>query len=199
MFGALCHTGRISHLCIRRVLTCSHRDEPALQSVKICWYVSHTWGNQCHLVTWIKTITPGWLCTQYSTNMHLRQLFWAHTHTTRSRALMTRDGRSRSYETTSSFLGLSAINKLHNMSLKELQCLVSTEKTVLEHNHNSWALRHVQNRCPVVSSSWLHPPHLLSCKTFLRIRLLFVGRMSRHALQAKCMILWGTESFQRCF
>ena len=66
-----------------------------------CWCMSHRWGNQCHLVTWIKTITPRWLCTQYSMNMHLRQLPWAHTHSTRLRALITRKGHSCSHESTS--------------------------------------------------------------------------------------------------
>ena len=66
-----------------------------------CWCVSHRWGNQCHLVTWIKTITPRWLCTQYSMNMHLQQLPWAHTHSTRLRALITRKGHSCSHESTS--------------------------------------------------------------------------------------------------
>ena len=66
-----------------------------------CWCVSHTRGNQCHLVTWIETITPRWSCTQYSMNMHLRQLPWVYTHITRSRALMTRKGHSRSHESPS--------------------------------------------------------------------------------------------------
>ena len=35
------------------------------------WYVSHTRGNWCHLVTWIGMVTPRWLCTQYDMNMHL--------------------------------------------------------------------------------------------------------------------------------
>ena len=40
-------------------------------------------------------------CTQYSMNMHLRQSPWAHTHTTRLRALITREGHSRSHESPS--------------------------------------------------------------------------------------------------
>ena len=47
---------------------------------QVCWCVSYTWENQCHLVTWIETITPKWSCTQYSMNMHLRQLTWVHNH-----------------------------------------------------------------------------------------------------------------------
>ena len=66
-----------------------------------CWCMLHTQGTQCYLVTWIKTITPQWSCTQYKMNMHLRQLPWAHTYTTRSRALMTREGHSRSHESPS--------------------------------------------------------------------------------------------------
>ena len=62
------------------------------------WCVSHTWGNQCHLVTWIGTVTPWWLCTQYNINMHLQQLPCAHTDTIRSRALMARECRSHSHE-----------------------------------------------------------------------------------------------------
>ena len=60
-----------------------------LQSVA-CWCVSHTQGNQCHLVTLIKTITLRWSCTQYSMNMHLWQLPWTHTHITRSKAVRDR-------------------------------------------------------------------------------------------------------------
>ena len=73
----------------------------ALQSVRKCWNMLHTKGNQCHLVTWIKIIAPWWSCTQCSMNMHLRQSPWAHTHTTRSRAFMTREGRSCSHESPS--------------------------------------------------------------------------------------------------
>ena len=87
------YTARIDVLTPWRVET--------LQSVKTHWYVLHTWGNQCHLMTWVKTITPRWTCIQYSMNMHLRQLPWAHTHTTRSRALMTRKGHSRSNKSPS--------------------------------------------------------------------------------------------------
>ena len=60
-----------------------------------CWCVLHTY--QCHLVTWIKTITLQWSCTQCSMNTYLRLSPWAHIHTTRSRALMTREGYSRSH------------------------------------------------------------------------------------------------------
>ena len=69
-FGALRCISRVLRLCMRRVSTCLHRDKP--KPSKTCWYVSHTWGNQCHLVTWIKTITSQWSCTQYSMNMHLQ-------------------------------------------------------------------------------------------------------------------------------
>ena len=62
------------------------------------WCMSHTRGNWCHLMTWIGIVTSRWLCTQYSMSMHLRQLPWAHTHTTRLRALMAREGRSRSHK-----------------------------------------------------------------------------------------------------
>ena len=66
-----------------------------------CWYGSHTQRNQCHWVTWIRTITQRWSCTQYSMNTHLWQSPWAYTHTTRSRALMTREGHSHSHESPS--------------------------------------------------------------------------------------------------
>ena len=63
-----------------------------------CWCMSHTRGNQHHLVTWIKTITPRWSCTQYSMNIHLWQSLWAHTHITRPRALISREGHSCSHK-----------------------------------------------------------------------------------------------------
>ena len=66
-----------------------------------CWCLSHTRGNHSHLVTWIKKITSWWSWIQYSMNMHLRHSPWAHTHTTRSRALMTWEGRSHSHESPS--------------------------------------------------------------------------------------------------
>ena len=65
------------------------------------WHLSYTRENQCHLVIWIGMVTLWWLCTQYSVNMHLQQLPWAHTHTTRSRALMAREGCSRSHKSPS--------------------------------------------------------------------------------------------------
>ena len=40
------------------------------------------------------TITPQWQYTQYDTNMHLQQSPQAHTHATRSRALMAREDYS---------------------------------------------------------------------------------------------------------
>ena len=73
----------------------------SLSKHQACWCVSYTWGNQCHLVAWIKTITLRSLCTQYNMNMHLQQSPWAHTHTTSSRALMTEEGYSRSHESPS--------------------------------------------------------------------------------------------------
>ena len=45
--------------------------------------------------------SPQWSCTQYSINMHLRQSLWAHTHTIRSKAFMTREGHSRSFKSPS--------------------------------------------------------------------------------------------------
>ena len=63
-----------------------------------CWCMLHTQGNQCHFVTWFKAITPRWSYTQYSMIMHLWQLPWARTHTTRSRALTTREGHSCSHK-----------------------------------------------------------------------------------------------------
>ena len=70
----------------------------ALQSVKQI-DTCHIHGEtKCHTVTWNKTITPQWSCTQYSMNMHLQQSPWAHTHTTRSRAFMTRQGCSCSHK-----------------------------------------------------------------------------------------------------
>ena len=68
---------------------------------QVCWCVSHTWGNQCHLVTWIKTITKRWSCTQSSMNMHLQQSPWMHTHTTRSRALVINEGHLHNHENPS--------------------------------------------------------------------------------------------------
>ena len=65
------------------------------------WHVSHTRGNRCHLVTWIGMITPQWLYTLYDMNTHLHQLPWANTHATRSKALMAREGHSRSHESPS--------------------------------------------------------------------------------------------------
>ena len=73
----------------------------AFQSVRTCWYVLHTRGNQCHLVTWIKTITQQWSCTQYSINVHLWQSPWMNNHTTRSRALVTKEDRSHSHKSPS--------------------------------------------------------------------------------------------------
>ena len=102
-FGALWRTSKVSRLCIWCALTCSYCDEPSLSKRQAYWCVSDTRGNQCHLLAWIKTITLQWSCTQYSMNMHLQQSPWAHTHTTRSRsrALMTREGYSRSHESPS--------------------------------------------------------------------------------------------------
>ena len=68
---------------------------------QVCWCVSHTQGNQCHLVTLIMTITSRWSYTQYSMNMHLWQSPWVHTYTTTSRALMTKKGHSCSHQSTS--------------------------------------------------------------------------------------------------
>ena len=87
------------HACVYSA--CQHAHARTSQSPskhQAYWCVLHTWGNQCHLVTWIETVTPRWLCTQYGMNMHIQQLPWAHKHTARSRALMARDGRSRSHE-----------------------------------------------------------------------------------------------------
>ena len=86
----ICVYGTYRHACIVT--------SRSLSKHQACWCVLHTQGNQCHLVIWIKTITSRWLCTQYSMNMHLRQSPWAHTYTTRLRALMTREGHSRSHE-----------------------------------------------------------------------------------------------------
>ena len=96
----------------------------------------------------------------------------------------------------SSNLGWSSISKLHKSSLNELQCSVSTGKTHLEFCHSSRALGHIQNKWPTVSSSWLQPSHRLSCNMFLRIRFLFVGKMSRQALRKKCLTLGGIDSYQ---
>ena len=57
-------------------------------------------------MTWIEKITPWCSCAQYSINMHLRQLPWARTHTTRSRDLITREGHTHRHESPS--------HKLHN-------------------------------------------------------------------------------------
>ena len=95
----------------------------SLSKHEACWCVSHTRGNQCHLVTWIKTITLRWSCTQYSMNMHLRQSPWVHTHTTRSRVLMTREGHSHSHESPS--------YKVHNHP-----CISRYRYTYIMHNAN---------------------------------------------------------------
>ena len=97
-YGALarfhvCVYGKYQHACIVTSRSPSKH--------QVCWCALQTWGNQCHLLTWIKTITPWWSCTQYSMNMHLRQSPWVHTHTTRSRALMTREDHSHSHESSS--------------------------------------------------------------------------------------------------
>ena len=69
---------------------------------QIYWCVLHTRGNQCHLVTWIETITPQWSCIQYKAlSMHLQQWPWVYTHNTRLGALMTRQGRSHNHESQS--------------------------------------------------------------------------------------------------
>ena len=100
--------------------------------------MSHTRGNQCHLVTWIKTITLRWSCTQYSMNMHLQQLSWAHAHTTRLRVLMTREGRSHSHENPS--------YKVHNHPRTHRQIYVYIyiyiyiyTYTCIMHNANTWS------------------------------------------------------------
>ena len=73
----------------------------ALQSIKHI-DVCHIHGEiDVTQVTWIKTITLQWSCTQYSISMHLQQFPWTHTHTTRSRALMTGEGCSHSHESPS--------------------------------------------------------------------------------------------------
>ena len=64
-------------------------------------YVTHTRGNRLHLVTWIMTITLRWQYTQYDTNMHLQQSPQAHTHATRSRALMAREDDSCNHKNSS--------------------------------------------------------------------------------------------------
>ena len=90
------------HACVYG--TCQHARARTSQSPSkhyAHWYVSHTQGNRCHLVTWIETITPRWLCTQNDMNMHLQQLLWVDTHATRSRALMVRKGHSRSHKSPS--------------------------------------------------------------------------------------------------
>ena len=90
------YTTRIDMLILRRVET-----PQSIKRVDACQCLSHTWGNHCHWVTRIGKITLWCLCTQYSMNMHLRQLPWAHTHTTRSTTLMTRDSHSCSHESPS--------------------------------------------------------------------------------------------------
>ena len=94
VFGALWRIGKVSRL-YRHARTMMSRSPSKHEP---CWCVSHIQGNQCHLVTWIKTITSLWLCTQYSMNMHLWQSPWAYTHTTRSSALMIREGHSWSHK-----------------------------------------------------------------------------------------------------
>ena len=73
----------------------------ALQSIKhidSCCINEETDVNQ---VTWIKTITLRWSCTQYTMSMHLQQFPWTHTQTTRLRALMTGESPSNSHESPS--------------------------------------------------------------------------------------------------
>ena len=63
--------------------------------------MTHTQRNRCHLATWIETVTPRWPCILYNMNMHLQQMPWAHTHATRSRAPITREGCSCNHESPS--------------------------------------------------------------------------------------------------
>ena len=76
-------------------------------------------------VTWIKTITLQWLCTQYSTNMHLQQLPWAHTHTTWSRALVISEGHLRNHKSPS--------YKVHNHPHMNMHIYIYTH-TYIMHN-----------------------------------------------------------------
>ena len=87
------------HACVYS--TCQHaraRMSRSPSNHQAYWCVSHTRGNQCYLVTCIRTIPPRLLCTHYDTNMHQQQMPWAHTHATRLSALMARKGRSRCHE-----------------------------------------------------------------------------------------------------
>ena len=77
-----------------------------LQSIKHVDACHIHWKTNVTQVTWIKTITPWWSCTQYSMNVHLQQLPWAHTYTIRSRALMISEGHSRNHK--------SPLEKGHN-------------------------------------------------------------------------------------
>ena len=93
----------------------------------------------------------------------------------------------------------SSINKHHAISLKELNRSITFGKTSLDDNQSSFALLHFQKKWIESSSSMLHQSHVATCKTFLLTRLVFNGKMSQQALQAKCLILWGTLICHRRF
>ena len=90
-------------------------------------YVTHTRGNRLHLVTWIMTITPRWQYTQYDTNMHLQQSPQAHTHATRSRALMAREDDSCNHESSS--------YKVHNHPQAQAHTHTHTHTYTHTHTH----------------------------------------------------------------
>ena len=86
VFGALWRTSKVLRLCILRVSTCSYCDEPKpFKVLSMLMHVAYTRK----------------LMSLADMDMHLWQLPWAHTHSTRSKALMTREGHSHSHKSPS--------------------------------------------------------------------------------------------------
>lgn len=92
---------------------------------------------------------------------------------------------------TLSSLNRSPNNISHSKSWKDWNLAWLNDTTIFEHDHTSLAFRYVQNRWPVVSASNLHSSQILSCTTFCRMRLTFVGRTSPHAHHVKWRTLCG--------
>ena len=136
-------------------------------------YVTHTRGNRLHLVTWIMTITPRWQYRQYDTNMHLQQSPQAHTHATRSRALMAREDDSCNHESSS--------YKVHNHPQAQAHTHTHTHTHI--HTH-TYTCRHSILHSWFNQGRWLEWPSLYPKKNHSRITciILFLHHMHQFVL-----------------